>query len=297
VRPSGITAYYSVRAAIKSWDSDFGYELIGDDWKLAFPPPDPKLAEVERQAVQQGREYQARVAMAAPSKYARRKPSYRAAPHRGGVIIEQGGGGEGSLTGSGGGRRPRSASFDGLGNDSDGGRQRQSSQTNAARTADAGKPAPRGTSGGAPGGANSQGGAFPGGTAPSGGVGTPGTSAFDNPGQRRAPNWALPDASTRAVAVTRSVRVVCRDDRFVILTDRGLEGSRTVMLKPATHQSIDEFVSALWEHMKSWGIAGNGLFWRPVLVLQVMAGGEERARDLRILLENSGVEVREAEQP
>ena len=32
---------------MKSWGFDFGYELIDDDWKLAYPPPDPRLAEVD----------------------------------------------------------------------------------------------------------------------------------------------------------------------------------------------------------------------------------------------------------
>ena len=43
VRPEGINAYYAARAAMKSWGFDFGYELVGDDWKLAYPPPDPRL--------------------------------------------------------------------------------------------------------------------------------------------------------------------------------------------------------------------------------------------------------------
>ncbi len=38
VRPEGIGAYYAAREAMKSWGCDFGYELIGDDWKLAYPP-------------------------------------------------------------------------------------------------------------------------------------------------------------------------------------------------------------------------------------------------------------------
>ena len=46
VRPEGIAAYYAAREAMKSWGCDFGYELIGDDWKLAYPPPDPRLVGV-----------------------------------------------------------------------------------------------------------------------------------------------------------------------------------------------------------------------------------------------------------
>ena len=43
--PAASSPYYAARAAMKSWGSEFGYELIGDDWKLHFPPPDPRLAQ------------------------------------------------------------------------------------------------------------------------------------------------------------------------------------------------------------------------------------------------------------
>src|SRR5690606_31503589 len=71
VRPDGIAAYYKARAALESWGSNFGYELIDGDWKLDFPPVDPQLAEVERQAVEIGRANQIRLAQAAPGRYGR----------------------------------------------------------------------------------------------------------------------------------------------------------------------------------------------------------------------------------
>ena len=49
VRPQGIAAYYAARAAMKSWGGDFGYELIDDNWKLSFQPPDARLAESLKQ--------------------------------------------------------------------------------------------------------------------------------------------------------------------------------------------------------------------------------------------------------
>ena len=45
VRPAGIAAYDAALAAMKSWGSEFGYELINDDWQLKYPPPDPNLAK------------------------------------------------------------------------------------------------------------------------------------------------------------------------------------------------------------------------------------------------------------
>ncbi len=88
VRPEGISAYYAARAAMKSWGFDFGYELVDDDWKLAFPPPDPKLAAVARQVVASARVSQARLAAAAPRQYGGGTiTTYRAA-NGGGFIRE-----------------------------------------------------------------------------------------------------------------------------------------------------------------------------------------------------------------
>jgi len=55
VRPSGVMAYYAAREAIASWGSDFGYQLVDEDWELAFPPRDAALAEVERLAIDEAR--------------------------------------------------------------------------------------------------------------------------------------------------------------------------------------------------------------------------------------------------
>ena len=43
--------------------------------------------------------------------------------------------------------------------------------------------------------------------------------------------------------------------------------------------------------MRTWGIAGRGLYWKPILKLYVHPGGELRAKDLEALLDRSGLEV------
>ncbi len=45
VRPGGIETYAAVRGAMKDWDDQFGYELVPDDVKLAFPETDPVLKD------------------------------------------------------------------------------------------------------------------------------------------------------------------------------------------------------------------------------------------------------------
>jgi hypothetical protein len=87
VRPSGVLAYYAAREAIQSWGSDFGYQLIDEDWTLSFPPPDPMLAQVEKRAIEESRARLAEVRPARPTKQPRQ---YRAAQTRGGVVADGG---------------------------------------------------------------------------------------------------------------------------------------------------------------------------------------------------------------
>jgi hypothetical protein len=56
----------------------------------------------------------------------------------------------------------------------------------------------------------------------------------------------------------------------------------------------------VWEQTKQWGIAGKGMYWRPILSIDVQPGGQDRYEELRRLLDNSGLVVRrkgEAEPP
>lgn len=53
VRPDGIDSYSAARIAMREWDDQFGYELVPDDVKLAFPDPDPILKERIEQVVAQ----------------------------------------------------------------------------------------------------------------------------------------------------------------------------------------------------------------------------------------------------
>ncbi|MFM8497744.1 MAG: hypothetical protein ACKOEM_19815 [Planctomycetia bacterium] len=90
VRPSGVMAYYAAREAIQSWGSDFGYQLIDEDWTLTFPPRDPALAEVEKRAIDESRQRLAWLAEVRPVKQARPVQQFRAATTRGGVVAEGG---------------------------------------------------------------------------------------------------------------------------------------------------------------------------------------------------------------
>ena len=58
-----------------------------------------------------------------------------------------------------------------------------------------------------------------------------------------------------------------------------------------TAPAVDPVRSAVWEHMECWGIAGRGMFWRPVLQVYVAPVADRRFADLSSLLEGSGVTI------
>ena len=69
VRPSGAVAYAMARAAMKSWEDEFGYELIDGDMKLTFPPADPELEKLLTRTIKDARSRQETLAAAMPSRY------------------------------------------------------------------------------------------------------------------------------------------------------------------------------------------------------------------------------------
>ena len=54
---------------------------------------------------------------------------------------------------------------------------------------------------------------------------------------------------------------------------------------------LPRLVSGVWERMESWGIAGRGMYWRPLLQVDVAPGAERRFVELAALLEGSGMMV------
>ena len=76
-----------------------------------------------------------------------------------------------------------------------------------------------------------------------------------------------------------------------MISDRGPADNKVIPLGPRTGSSIDPFISAVWEHMEAWGMAGRGMYWRPVLQVSVAPDAEQRFAELAALLEGSGLTV------
>ena len=110
--------------------------------------------------------------------------------------------------------------------------------------------------------------------------------------ERRGYDWGLRDAAGGSVGITRPIRVECYADRLVVVSENGSADNKAIPLGPRTISTIDTFISAIWECMESWGIAGRGMYWRPVLHVHVAADAEDRFADFSALLEDSGIMVK-----
>ena len=115
--------------------------------------------------------------------------------------------------------------------------------------------------------------------------------------ESRGSDWAVQKAMRSAIPVRRTIRVVVRQNQLALLPSRhaadGAEATGTaISLDQSLDRISDEFVAALKTRIDEWGLAGNGLYWRPVLELYVGPDAGETAARLNHLLRDSGVEVR-----
>jgi hypothetical protein len=422
VRPSGVMAYYAAREAIQSWGSDFGYQLVDEDWTLAFPPADPTLAQVEKRAIEESRQRLAWLAEVRPTRPVKQPRQYRAAQTRGGVVSDEGpsvlgdqsrwdwahggadaagshagrGGGGDALgngrgtggsglapdgqqgnaegrfrqsvftAGSGGGNGPGSsraesaqaggADFNGPGvigpsglgsRDSGGDPVVGGTAAGTGGTAAGGMAAGRRGAGGRDGGqggsstppagaaasgglassgsgaggsasadaaggaasSSASGGSAGGGSGPAmpglaktAGGGQPGASAGGSSAsasvsmaQSRGKNWASLATQDRPIPLTRPIRLECASDEFRIMDDTGRRVQDRIPIDGDTALAVDPLVKAVHARVETWGLAGDRMYWKPVLVLSQTADGRSRREDLERLLADSGLEARSAD--
>ncbi len=302
VRPDGAEAYARARAAMKSWDDEFGYELIDDKMKLEYPKADPVLAQTIRDAIELSRRRQAALAKAQPTRFGGANGGI-ASEDNGGVLRTRPGGG-GFVREGGGGDDPW---FDGTGKQREfGGSSGQGESDDQAGNANAGQSQGDSQSedGRQPSGqtqstgeTQSSNGSQPGGSRAQNGGGSSNPASFggsqENLADSRGENWGLKNYSPSAHAYTRPIRVVCSADRLKLIPQPGTgEKTYIIPLQGATIHSIDKFMSSVHTQMESWGIAGRNAYWKPVVSVEVTRGGEQRYAELESLLRGSGLEVK-----
>jgi hypothetical protein len=147
------------------------------------------------------------------------------------------------------------------------------------------------SSSGYSGGGAGAGGSSPGTPSPSVNKSTPPPGSM---AEHRGKNWAVPNDMRKVAPVTRPVMIRCSQSSLVILADDGSgKQVRAVPLGENTEESVDDLIAGVWEHISSWGLAGHGMYWHPVLVLDTTADGQTRAADLKRLMAGSGIDVRD----
>jgi len=170
--------------------------------------------------------------------------------------------------------------------DQNGSAQRGSANTNGRGTQGAqssnGAGGPSGQSG-----PNRQGGPSSGATSPSNSF-----SPNQSLAQSRGSGWAVSGSGSSAVGVKRPIRIVCDGEKLQIVPARGSGNDLMIFRHNGNVQTVvDPFVDAVQSRVRSWGFAGQGLFWRPVLQVQVQGKSETKYRQLLQLLDQSGIEV------
>ena len=112
-------------------------------------------------------------------------------------------------------------------------------------------------------------------------------------GAGRGSNWGLPGAGRHATAITRPIHVAVLLDRLVLVPERGLDRppQHLRISDELTPQQVDAFVAAVQREMKSWGLAVENGYWKPVLQLEVAPDSEHHFADLQTALEGSGFDI------
>ena len=190
VRSSGVRSYGVARQAMKNWQHEFGYELISDDLKLAYPRPQPALAQQLRQAIKAARSRQQALAATMPSRY-RLSPT----THHGNQPFDGGASQRKQPSGTDAPNTPGNG--EGSGQQANVTSPMPQDSAEIETTPSVGRGGARGQ-----GAADLQ-------------MGMPG----------RKPGWALEKQQTPGPAVTRGVRVLCTVDQFVLIPAHGERGA------------------------------------------------------------------------
>ena len=258
VRPSGAETYVLARRAMKSWDDEFGYELVESDKQLEFGPDDRQLAAVVNEAIVDARRRQRFLTaqrQTGQGPFAGRNaadsdrygPGLSASSSLGGFVANSDGKTESHRLAKAAASEHQqtsetnreSAEFDGQTED-------ERSQTEALVAANAAGESDR-----------QQG---------------PGPSPFqaNSLANERGSNWGLPTQTPGATGYVRPIRVVCGAQELEIRSALGTE--KTISINGDMRTTIDPLVNEIWRQIESWGISGARSYWKPELRISVLRG-------------------------
>ncbi len=292
VRPGGEQSYLVARHAMKSWEDEFGYELIEAEKTIDFGKQDQQLKSKLVDAITDARKKQAEKTA---------QQMLNQAAYGNGTHFAQSGSNRRSMNG---GQTGLVASPGKGGFVRQGPNNRQSyeevknrqadsrSEKSSSSAIDSGAQSlaqKRSKTGGTPSQTKSKSRtpASDGGSSSIGNEAPPAQALA----KQRGANWALPDHAHGATAYSRPIRVFCSDREFVIRSTAGADVN--VPLKKSDLENVDRLVEGIWQTIESWGSAGQNGYWKPRLRITILPGGKEPFDRLRMLLDQSGLEIEE----
>ncbi len=325
VRPDGAETFVLARRAMKSWTDEFGYELVDAKKELDFGEPDDLLVAKVNDVVQRSIDRQMQIAKL---QYERERHLAQFSSNRAGQGFSVSKRGSGSVTTSayqsyndGGtqaapigfesnrthsGTQPFDSKTQQASFQANRTSQRQSAdnsnanQNSAAASShfnDQAFSKPTGhnskfTSSGNIAAPNSpQSAGQPQSTQQ---TNSPSNSSTPNLANRRGQGWALPSRPQGGTGYLRPITVVCSANDLQIKTATGQ--TRTIRFESDPTTAVDVMVEEIWNRIDSWGIAGQGSYWKPQLRIKTKPGGEQRFTMLQQMLHNSGLVI-ESEPP
>ena len=108
----------------------------------------------------------------------------------------------------------------------------------------------------------------------------------------RGSGWATNNLQPDAVGIQRPIYLVCATESISLLPEKGTSQELVSWQHGGrTEQVVDALVKGIQERLDSWGIAGQGIYWKPVLKIKVNPHADDVYRQLRHLLDDSGIEV------
>lgn len=111
--------------------------------------------------------------------------------------------------------------------------------------------------------------------------------------------WAWTQGPPSQTSVSRSIRLRCLADRWIVLADSGSsrQPEVTIPLEGPLEQSAEHLARIVADRVDGWGLALAGGYWKPVLQVEVAAGAQWRFTQLQQLFAGSGLDVVNASSP
>jgi hypothetical protein len=106
------------------------------------------------------------------------------------------------------------------------------------------------------------------------------------------------EQSRSLVSISRPIKLECHADRLVLVSDDGdPSNNKEIAVSGFARDAVDQLEIDIHERIGSWGMAGRGMQWHPVVVVHVAPDASERFAAVERMLKADGLEVRDKNAP